>query len=233
MIFKEELTEGKILKRYKRFLADIELSDGQIMTVHTPNTGSMKTCWAPGWPCRLSRSSNPKRKYPYTLEMTHNGESWIGINTSLANHLVNEAILSQQIDELTGFQEVKREVKTGHSRIDFVLKYPAGRPECYLEVKNVTLKGDNKQALFPDAVSERGTKHLKELIRLRQEGKRSVIFYIVQRNDIDTFSPAKEIDPTYAQTLKEAQDAGVEILCYQWSVGPRQIELKEKMTVKL
>lgn len=234
MKFERPLIKATILKRYKRFLADCELNSGEIITAHTANTGSMKTCWEPGWEVALSESDNPKRKLKYSLEMTNNGETWIGINTSLPNAIVYEAIESQHIAELQGYQQLKREVKRGKSRIDIFASSHNSQADCFIEVKNVTLKGDGELALFPDAVSERGQKHLQELIQIVKVDKlRAVIFFLVQREDVSCFSPAAEIDPTYAKLLKQAVDAGVEALVYQCEVNPKEIKIKQALELKL
>lgn len=234
MIFEDKLIEGKILKRYKRFLADVELADGEVITAHTANTGSMKTCWEPGWTVLLSYHDNPKRKLKYSLEMTNNEKTWIGINTSIPNKLAKEAIETGVIDELKGYSTVKPEVKYGSSRIDLLLKdSPEDLPECYVEIKNVTLKGDGDLVLFPDAVTERGQKHLKELISIVESGKRAAMLYIVQREDAQSFSPADDIDETYGKLLREAKDKGVEVLCYQCKLSPKEIVINRPLKVIL
>ncbi len=232
MDFENTLIPGKILKRYKRFLADIELEDGEVIVAHTANTGSMKTCWEPGWPVLLSHHDNPKRKLKYSLELTHNGDTWIGINTSLPNKVAAEGIQSGVVKELQGYENLKPEAKVGKSRIDILLSNNKD-DLCYVEVKNVTLLGENRAAIFPDAVSTRGQKHLEELTSLVKEGIRSAMLFVVNREDVDTFSPADHIDPDYGRLLREAHDAGVEILAYQCHVGPTGIALKKKLPVKL
>lgn len=232
MQFQNPLVEGTILKRYKRFLADVELPSGEVITAHTANTGSMKTCWEPGWKVLMSFHDNPKRKLKYSLEMIHNSNTWIGINTSLPNKMAVEAIENGTIKELQGYDKIKPEAKIGKSRIDILLSKEDGE-QCYVEVKNVTLLGDNKLALFPDAVSERGQKHLRELTGLVNEGIRSAMLYIVQREDVDRFSPADEIDPEYGRLLREAKEAGVEVLCYQCTLTPDGIEVTKPLPVEL
>ena len=242
MKFKNKLIKGKILKRYKRFLADIELKQkhlehnkGDIITVHTANTGSMKTCWEPGWDVMISYHDNPKRKLKYSLEMSHNGETWIGINTSLPNKIAHEAVLDGKIKELKKYKNVKPEIKISNSRIDLLCfngdDYKTSTDKCYVEVKNVTLLGENKMALFPDAVSERGQKHLRELIDIKKSGIDSKMLFIIQREDINKFKAADHIDPTYSNLLKEAHETGVEILAYQCSVNEKEIEIKKKIKV--
>ena len=177
MDFETTLIPGKILKRYKRFLADIELEDGEVIVAHTANTGSMKTCWEPGWPVLLSHHDNPKRKLKYSLELTHNGDTWIGINTSLPNKVAAEGIQSGVVKELQGYENLKPEAKVGKSRIDILLSNDKD-DLCYVEVKNVTLLGENRVAIFPDAVSTRGQKHLEELTSLVKEGIRSAMLFV-------------------------------------------------------
>jgi sugar fermentation stimulation protein A len=227
MQFIPPLIEGRLLKRYKRFLADIELPDGSVVTAHTANTGAMTGCCAPGSRVWLSRSDNPKRKYPLTWEIVEisPGVS-CGINTMLSNKLIREAIESGYIKELSGYQNVRSEVRYGNenSRIDLLLESdaPENRPPCYVEVKNVTLM-DNGVGLFPDAVTARGTKHLRELMCMVEQGYRAVIFYCVQRNDCSEVRPADAIDALYGKTLRQALTAGVEGLAYSFRVSPEGI----------
>ena len=230
--FEKTMREGTILKRYKRFLADVRFAgESGVEVVHVPNTGSMKTCWEPGQTVLCSDENNPKRKLRYTLQMVHNGESWIMVNTSLTNALAAEAVGGGVVEELVGYDKMKREVKTGDSRIDLLLE--GGRGQCYVEVKNVTLKGDGGAALFPDAVSTRGQKHLRELMALKESGHRACMLYIVSREDVDFFAPAAEIDPDYATLLLESHRAGVEILAYQGQFGPTGAKIVKGMDVRL
>lgn len=226
MRFQQPTHQCKILKRYKRFLADIELKTKEVVVAHTPNTGSMKECWAPNWKALVTESNNPKRKLKYTLEMTHNGRSWIGVNTSLTNKLAIEAIEKGVIEELQGYPELKPEKKVGKSRIDIFLS--GNDRDCYVEVKNVTLN-ENQKALFPDAVSTRGLKHLHELTELKKQGNRCCMLYIVQREDVDSFSVAKEIDSAYDEGLKLALEAGVEVLVYGCSLSPKEIKVTHSL----
>lgn len=232
MNFDHELIKGTIIKRYKRFLADIELESGEIITAHTANTGSMKTCWEPGWNVLLSYHDNPKRKLKYSLELTHNGETWIGVNTSLPNKIAIEGIKNGTVKELKGFKTLKPEATIGKSRIDILLSND-GEDPCYVEVKNVTLKGDSQLALFPDGVSTRGQKHLKELIDLKSQGIRACMLFVVNREDVKIFSPADDIDPVYAELLREADECGVEIYAYRCLLSPQGISLDKKIKVKL
>ena len=225
-----DLIEGRMITRYKRFFADCEV-DGETVTAHTPNTGSMKTCWEEGWPVLLSKSDNPKRKLKFTLEMTHNGATWIGVNTQLPNKLVKEAIEEGKIPELVGFDSIKPEAKVGDSRIDLLMMF--GEQRCWVEVKNVTLLGEGTTCEFPDSVSTRGQKHLRELTELKKKGDRACMFFLVQREDVDLFRPAAAIDPEYARLLKEASSAGVEILVYQCSLGPEGVEVVKRLNFEL
>ena len=232
MKFEKTMREGIILKRYKRFLADVRFSgEKDIQVVHVPNTGSMKTCWEPGQKVLCSDENNPKRKLRYTLQMVHNGESWIMVNTSLTNALAAEAIERGVIGELRDYPRLSREVKTGDSRIDLLLE--RGREQCYVEVKNVTLKGEGRAALFPDAVSTRGQKHLRELMALKGAGHRACMLYIVSREDVDFFAPAGEIDPDYAALLSQARQSGVEILAWQGKFDTSGAEVTKKMEVRV
>lgn len=230
MQFSDNILIGTIDKRYKRFLADIEV-DGEMITAHTPNTGSMKTCWEKGWKAAIEHVDNPSRKLKYTLHMLHNGKTWIGVNTSITNKLAIEAIKDGTVKELRGFTDIKPEVKVGKSRIDIQLKYD--EKLCYVEVKNVTLLGEKNTALFPDAVSSRGLKHLEELISLKKEGHRACMLYIVQREDVDSFSPAWNIDEAYSKKLVEAKKSGVEILVYQCKLNTDQISVNKPLPFKL
>ncbi len=225
------LTEAVLVKRYKRFLADVRLGD-ETLTVHVPNTGSMTSCWEPEWRCALSRSSNPSRKLPYTLEFTHNGNSWIGVNTANANKLAHRWIAENLIPELAGYAVVTPEKNVGGSRLDFHLDLHPALPAAFVEVKSVTLKLDGV-AQFPDAVSERGQKHLRELTTLRRDGFRAVLLFIVQRQDVVTVKPAASVDPIYAALLKEAHNAGVEVLAYQADLGLDAIRFGRALPVTL
>lgn len=222
-----------LIKRYKRFLADVE-KGGEILTVHCPNTGPMTGCAEPGWTVALSHSDNPRRKLPWTLEMTYNDHSWIGVNTHQANRLAEEALREGWIPELQDYTTLQREVRYGHekSRIDFLLQGPE-REDCYVEVKSVTLL-ENGVHLFPDTVTTRGQKHLRELSALAQEGKRAVMLYLIQREDGGkTFQPARHYDPDYAHLLHAAQNAGVEILAYQCQVSPQRWQVKRPLHVDI
>ena len=223
------LIPGTLLRRYKRFLADIELEDGTTVTVHCPNSGSMKGCATPGSRVYISRSTNTARTYPFTWELAEADGFWAGINTSLPNRLVHEAIANGTVIELQGYDTIRPEVPYGeHSRIDLLLESPVRR--CFVEVKNVTLV-ENGKALFPDAVTTRGQKHLNELMRVVRDGDRGVIFFTVQRGDGRSVSPADSIDPEYGRLLRLALKNGVEALAYRAQVTPQEIVLTERLPV--
>ena len=223
------LLPGTLLKRYKRFLADIVLEDDTVVTVHCPNSGSMKGCAIPGSRVLISRSSNPNRKFPFTWELVEVDGCWAGINTALPNRLVHEAIVNGSVAELQGYTTIRPEVPYGeHSRIDLLLESPQHR--CFVEIKNVTLV-ENSRALFPDAVTTRGQKHLHELMRVVREGDRGVIFFTVQREDGMSVSPADVIDPEYGRLLRMALLNGVEALAYRALVTPTEILLTERLPV--
>lgn len=231
MKINKPLLTGYLIRRYKRFLADIRLENGNIITAHCPNSGSMKTCMEAGWKVIVSDSQNPKRKLRYTWEMVHNGKCWIGINTQLANKIVKEAIEKQWIDELSGYENILAEQKYGaNSRIDLLLEKSGA--QCFVEVKNVTMLED-KIYLFPDAVTERGLKHLNELLEIRRKGKRAVMFFLIQRNDGTLFKPCVAIDPKYSEKLTKVHKKGVEILAYTAMVIPGEITISHKTTFEL
>jgi len=223
------LIPGILVKRYKRFLADVTLEDGSMVTAHCPNSGSMKGCAIPGSRVFLSRSSNPGRTYPFTWELVESEGFWTGINTSRPNWLAREAIENGTVAELAGYETIRAEVPYGeHSRIDLLLEGPAGR--CFVEVKNATLI-ENSRALFPDAVTTRGQKHLNELMRVVKEGDRGVIFFTVQRGDAENLSPADAIDPEYGKLLRLALANGVEALAYRADISVDEIYLTQRLPI--
>ncbi len=223
MQFATKLKQATLIRRYKRFLADVRCPDGSEMTIHCPNSGSMRSCSEPGSAICYSSSDNPKRKYPHTLEMVRVDGTWVGVNTSLANRIVAEALNSGGISEFKTFDSLSREVKTSEgNRLDLLLV--SADQKIYIEIKSSTLVTD-RCAQFPDAVTTRGTRHLEELVRLVDMGHTGVIFYLVQRDDADRFEPAAAIDPRYARTLVEAHEKGVRILVYQASVTPHSITI--------
>jgi sugar fermentation stimulation protein A len=227
MKFKNPLVSGTFVKRYKRFFADV-IVDGNIVVAHTANTGTMKTCLGENWPTLLSFHDSPTRKLKYSFEMISNGKTWIGINTSLTNGLAIEAIQNGVIPELKGYRDLKPEAKIGQSRIDILLSNGENE-QCYVEVKNVTLSDEKGHCLFPDAVTERGQKHLRELQELKSKGIRTVMLFIVQREDCHTFKMENEIDPVYCKLLKEVMNDGVEVLVYQCKLSPEEIVVHKKL----
>jgi len=231
MHFNPALTTATLIRRYKRFLVDVELADGSTLTIHCPNTGSMRSCSSPGSPVAMSVSDNPKRKYPHTLEMVQSDGTWIGVNTGLTNRLVAEAIDSGKIAEFQEVSTIRREVKVSDSsRLDLAVSH--GEMTTYIEIKNCSLVEDGR-AMFPDAVTTRGTKHLQELMALAKEGHGACIFFLVQRMDADSFAPAAHIDPLYSKTLKEAADSGVMVLAYQAEVSPAGIDVVRPLPIEL
>jgi len=231
MRFSTRLIRGTLVQRYKRFLADVRLSDGQIVTAHCTNTGSMMGCKEPGSLVYISRSDKDGRKLLYTWEMLRINRAWVGINTMHPNRLVAEAVEAGTISELSDYTTIRREVMTRPgTRLDLSLEGRDGL--CFVEVKNVTLAVAGVAA-FPDAISERGTKHLKELIRLRRKGHRAVVFFVIQRQDCHSFRPADEIDAEYGRWLRRAVKAGVEALPYRAKVTPKGIFLTQRIETRL
>ena len=235
MHFDPPLEPGRLLRRYKRFLADIETSSGELLTIHCANTGSMLNCMSEGARIWFSRSSDPKRKLPGTWEIGETPHGRLAcINTGRANGLVEEALRAGVIAELSGFSGLKREVPCGQerSRVDFRLDYPSG--PAFVEVKSVTLGfADSTVAAFPDARTERGSKHLRELAALAREGVRAVQLYCVNLSGIDAVRPAEEIDSAYTAALREAVKAGVEVLAYGVDISPEGLRLARKLEVAL
>ena len=232
MQFNEPLLEGRLIKRYKRFLADIELTDGSFITAYTPNTGSMKGCCDKGFKVWLSKSQNENRKYPFTWELVEAAPgNLVGINTGLSNKLVIEAIENQRIIELQGYRQIRSEVTYGQekSRIDILLSN-GEQEHCYVEVKNVTMV-ENATAYFPDAITARGSKHLRELMEMVRQGHRAVMIYCIQRNDAVLMQSADFIDAVYGETLRAALAAGVEAYAYIATVSIIGIELKSSIPV--
>lgn len=222
------LVFGTLIKRYKRFLADVELEDGRVITAHCPNTGRMTTCAEPGWRVALSESQNQKRKYRYSWELVHNGHGWICVNTGRANDMAYEAVMQRVIPELVGYDEVLREQTFGNSRFDLMLK--RGDERCYVEVKNVTLLAEDGCYAFPDAVTERGRKHLNELMDVVRAGHRAAMLFVIPRSDGSGFRAAHEIDPAYADALKAAASGGVELFAWQAFVSPEELRLATPVT---
>jgi len=225
------LAEGRLIRRYQRFLADVDLG-GSMVTAHCPNTGSMLGCADPGSRVWLSRAVNPARKLPWTWEIVEADGTLVGIHTGRANTLVREAIESSAIPELAGYKTLRAEVRYGResSRADFLLSGGRRKP-CYVEVKNVTAAVRRGVALFPDAVSERGTRHLREMMAMVRAGHRALLVFCVQRGDVTEVRPADEIDPEYGRTLRRAMESGVEVVALRARVGVREIRLQVPIPV--
>lgn len=235
MRFATPLESGRLVKRYKRFLADIVTDSGEHLCIHCPNTGSMLNCMGEGARVWFQRNSDPKRKLPGTWELVETPQGRLAcVNTARANRLVEEALLAGVIEELAGFTALRREVAYGieNSRVDFRLDYPTG--PAFVEVKSVTLGfGDTAVAAFPDAVTTRGARHLRELAALARDGIRAVQLYCVNLTGIETVRPASEIDPLYAAALQDAVAAGVEVLAYGVELSPEEIRLSRRLPVIL
>lgn len=237
MEFQTPLIPARLIRRYKRFLADCQLQNGETVTAHCANPGAMTGLNMPGIPAMLSRSEDPRRKLAYSLEMVQvddgRGPTWVGINTAHPNRLVEAAIIEGRIGELAGYDSLRREVRYGsNSRIDLLLEKD-GLPPCYVEVKNVHLVRRPGLAEFPDSVTARGAKHLGELSDMVRLGHRAVMVYLVQRGDCDTFALAADIDPVYADAFRSASACGVEALCYACAVSPARIELTAPVTLAI
>lgn len=234
MLLPTSLQRGILVKRYKRFLADIKLKTGEIVQAHCPNSGSMKGLCNPGINVWLNYVDNPKRKLKYTWELVEIKDTLVGINTNRPNALVKEAIEKHALLPFKDYKGVKPEIQCGPgTRLDFLLSNSsAGEKDMYLEVKNVTLKQGN-QALFPDAVTTRGTKHLNTLMELLDRGYRAALIYIVQREDVESFAGAKDIDRVYCQTLKKAIERGVEVYCYTCHMSTSEITIGKKLPIEV
>lgn len=231
--FEQTLVAGRLIRRYKRFLADVELEDGTVVTAHVANTGSMMSTNDPASEVALSHHPAPHRKLKWTLELIKppGGSSWVGVNTALPNRIVAEAITAGRIRPLKGYDRIRNEVKYGDSsRIDLLLE--AGDKRCYVEVKNVTYR-NGRRALFPDAVTKRGAKHLAELSNMVALGHRGVTVYLVNRGDCTSMGPATSIDPAYTEALKAAVASGVELLAYRAGVSPAGIAIERKLPIIL
>ncbi len=224
------LLPGRLVRRYQRFLADVELPDGRVVTAHTPNTGSMKQCAVAGHEVLLSESDNPARKLKYTLELIRVNGHWVDTHTHRTNRVVEEGLRRGWIGELAGYG-VTPEHRFGQSRIDFLLEKKSEK--VLVEVKNVTLCCTPTVACFPDAVTERGQKHLRELLEARRQGFRAVIFFLVQRGEATAFTPADAIDPEYGRLLREAVAGGVEALAYRTGVTPDETRIGARLPVRL
>ena len=232
MRFPSPLHRGKLIKRYKRFLADIELERGETITAHCANPGSMLGVAIEGAPVWVSEHRDGKRKLPWSWQLVDIDGVLIPINTANPNTIVAEALDARVIPELAGYETHRREVKYGeNSRIDFLLDGGSRKAPCYLEIKNVHLSRDPGLAEFPDSVTARGAKHLAELVTVKAGGARAVMAFIVQRSDCTRFRPAADLDPTYAQALHNAVAAGVELLCYDCEVTSAEVVLRRALEI--
>ena len=226
MTSKNTFLNGILIKRYKRFFADVQL-DNNIVTAHCPNTGSMMGLLDAGNKVLLSKSDNEKRKLKYTLEVIKLKKSHVGVNTHRTNRIVEKALNDNVFNFVKSITEIRREVKYGeNSKVDFVVTTP--KEEVYIEVKNVTLSREKKTAEFPDAVTIRGSKHLIELAKLKKKGIRAVMLYVIQRDDINNFKIASDIDPIYAKNLKKAMKSGVEVFCYDCKFSKKDISINSE-----
>ncbi len=225
------LTPGRLIRRYKRFLADVELDDGRIVTAHCPNSGSLAGCLGQGWPVLLSHAPSPRRKLEWTWELVHNGRCWIGINTHRANRLAAEAIRSGAVPGIAPDAPLLGEVRYGKSRVDLVAG--PGPSLRYVEVKNVTMVDGDGYAAFPDAPTARGLKHLRELVTVRRLGHRATVLFMVQRTDCRAFRPARSIDPRFADGLAAAAAEGVEVAALLVTIDPPRCTVTGTLPVEL
>jgi sugar fermentation stimulation protein A len=255
MRFDPPLTRGVLLRRYKRFFVDVRLDDGTEVVAHCPNTGSLLGCLEEGAPVLLEPAKNPERKLRWTWKMVKIGRSWVGVDTSIANQLVADALQRGAIGELGGYERVVPEVKygrEGRSRIDLLLSRGgeaqkrgkgraallsyAGDERVYVEVKNTTLvepRDGRRVAAFPDAVTERGRKHLLELADVVEQGHRAAMVFSIQRSDCEVFAPADAIDPEYGKVLREVMARGVEAYALSARIGPRELRLAKRLDIVL
>lgn len=221
------LHQAVLLRRYKRFLADVILPTGETVTAHCPNPGRMTTCWTPGATCLLSHHATKRRKLAWTLEYVSMDDGWVLVNTARPNQFVGQALRAHEIPDLQGYTSINAEVPHGDSRVDFVLS-SANLPTCWIEVKCVTLlHGDRLQ--FPDAVSKRATKHLHTLMDCVRAGDRAVLFFLAGRPGGSSIGPADHIDPTYGTTLREAAQLGVELLAYRATFAEGRARIAERI----
>ncbi len=231
MIFKEKLISGEFIKRYKRFFADVKIGKN-IVTSHCPNTGSMMGILKKGNKVWLSKSTNPKRKLKYTLQIIEHQKSKVGINTHLTNKIVFDALISKSIQNFKNFKHIKREVKFGlNTRFDFLIIEKTKK--TFIEVKNVTLSRQKSLAEFPDAVTARGLKHISELLNAKQQGYEIYLLYVIQRDDCNKFKIASDIDPEYNKSLVKAVKKKLNILCYDCKFSSKGIKLNRKIQFKV
>lgn len=232
MNFSKPLQIGRLVRRYKRFLADIECEDGSVVTVHCPNSGSMMGLKELGLKVAFSMSDNPNRKLPYTLEMVQVEGAWVGVNTQWPNKLFQNAFVTEKLEAFKLYEACQPEVRVGvQTRLDFLLTTPTQR--CYVEVKNVTLMRNEGCAEFPDAVTLRGAKHLQTLMDLSDQGDAASLVFMVQREDCTRFRPACDIDPSYAKLLHQAYQKGVVVIAYSCKVSPTGINIIGELPLEL
>lgn len=230
------LIQGRIISRYKRFLADVELPDGSRVTAHCPNTGRMTGCWQPGAPVQISHSDNPRRRLAWTLERVDMGRGWVGVNTARVNGVVAEAVLEGHVEALQDYTRMQREVAfqvpgQSRSRLDLMLSAP-GRPDALIEIKSVTLL-EGECLMFPDAVSERALRHIQTLQAAVERGLRGVILFALNRPEGCCFTPAEHIDPAYARQLREAVAMGVEALALRIRHTADGMAVGERVPIRL
>lgn len=226
MRFQTPLVAARLVRRYKRFLTDCTLEDGREITAHCANPGSMMGLAEPGCKVWLEPNDDPKKKLKYGWRLVdHENGHFTGVDTSVPNRALKAALMDRALPELAMYETVRAEVKYGeNSRIDFLLTQP-GLPDCYVEVKSVTLSRQPGLAEFPDSVTARGAKHLGELAKVAQQGHRAILLYLVQRTDCNRFAVAADIDPTYAAAFDAAQAQGVERLIYATQITPERVDV--------
>lgn len=231
MRFSGALVSGRFLRRYKRFFVDVRLDDGTTVTAHCANSGSMKTCFVEGGRVWLTRDDNPNRKLKYTWQLSAIGRTRIFVHPTTSNALAKEAVEQGTIAELAGYDSIQTEPRIDeHTRFDLLLT--RGERSCYVEVKSATLLLDHGRIAFPDAVSDRASKHLRELVKQVKRGNRAVLLFCANRTDAVTVEPADDIDPVYGQTLRWAMNNGVEVLAYKAAISTKRVELVERIGVR-
>ena len=231
MYFENKLISGLLIKRYKRFFVDIKIKN-QIITAHCPNTGSMSGLLNKNNKVWISKSTNPNRKLKYTLEIIENNKSKVGVNTHSANKIVHHALKNNLIEEFNEILEIKPETKFGsNTRFDFLVS--SKKFKAFIEVKNVTLSRKKDIAEFPDAITARGLKHINELLKASKKNYKIFILYLIQRDDCNSFSIAKDIDPVYASALTKAFKRKLKILCYDCKFSTKGIKLNNKINIKI